>query len=118
MQSEIKDIIYPVIPGFDPTKWRPDNPKQVYIPLELSIGEIGKEGTDLFQLVVATPEAIQGRPERRRDKLLVVQTYDWQEVRATLEQWVTECEKPSWEATVNCLRRRFEWEFDGMARPK
>jgi hypothetical protein len=114
MKPEIKGIFSDDIHSPDREGWIPDDPKQIYIPLTLSIGKVGEAAADLFSIVVATPSAIQGRPERRGSKLLVVQEYDWPEIRATLQRWVAQCEGPSWEATVDCLRRRFDWEYEGM----
>ena len=117
MKPQIKDIFCPDVPDFDLEAWVPSDPKQIYILLELSIGQAWKTAADLFQIVIATPQAIQGRPQRRFCKLLVVQHYHWPEVRATLERWVAECEKPNWDATVDCLRAKFHWEFEGMRHP-
>jgi hypothetical protein len=81
----------------------------------LSIGLADDEKADQFQVVVATPQALQGRPRRRHGKLLVVQSYDWEKVRDTLEHWVRECDRLTWAETLNCLRARFAWEYEGMS---
>ncbi|MBV9123127.1 MAG: hypothetical protein JO112_07210 [Planctomycetes bacterium] len=112
MKAEIKSISCSGRPDFK--AWQPDRSEDVYLGLELSVGLAGGEGADLFQLVVATPQAIQGRPERRRCKLLVIEAYSWQKVETTLRQWVGECERATWMEIVDCLQHRFDWEYEGM----
>jgi hypothetical protein len=112
MRAKIQGFFCPDRRDFE--TWQPDHTEDVYLGLELSIGLAGREGADLFQLVITTPRAIQGRPERKRCKLLVVEQYSWPEVKATLEQWGRECDRPTWEEIVDCLRHRFDWEYEGM----
>ena len=83
MKAEIKGYFCSDREDFE--TWRPSRNEEFYLGLELSIGEVGKEGADLFQVVIATPEAVQGGPERRRSKMLIVQKYSWEEVRTILE---------------------------------
>jgi hypothetical protein len=85
MTPEIKSIFCSDVPVSDLADWMPDNPNNVYACLDVSIGETGKGGAELFRVMVTTPVAIAGRPDRRRRELLVVQKWDWQKVLATLE---------------------------------
>ena len=118
--AQMKGIMKPEIKGItcadvqDWEAWQQADPQQIFLGLELSIGPIGEHRSDLFQIVVATPQSIDGRLDRRNSKLLIVQQYDGTEIRKTLDRWVSECEQPDWDATVNCLRRRFDWEYEGM----
>src|SRR5579871_3738684 len=112
MRTEIKGITCADIEHWE--TWQPDDPQEVFLALELSIGPIGSDASDLFQIVVATPQSLNGRPDRRKCKLFVVQHYDGVEIRNTFDRWLKECERPDWEATVDCLRCRFDWEYDGM----
>lgn len=111
MKPEIKDVHCSDV--VDLARWIPLSPADVFLPIELSIGPAGSAAADLFAIIVATPQAIHGRPERPKPKLLVIQRYDWQEVWATLERWVSECERPTWDRVLDCLRSRFNWEFEG-----
>jgi hypothetical protein len=112
MKPEIKGVTSADVADWQ--TWRPADPEQVYLALELSIGPEGESRADLFQIVVATPRAIAGRPDLRTGALLVVQRYDGQEVRRMLDRLVAGCEQPTWESTVNRLRRQFDWEYEGM----
>jgi hypothetical protein len=113
MKPEIKDWHCPDVA--DLARWVPPSQADVFLPLEISIGPAGGTAAELFAIVVATPQALHGRPDRRKGKLLVIHQYDWQEVRATLERWVSECERPTWEEVCDCLRTRFGWEYEGYA---
>jgi hypothetical protein len=112
MRAEIKGIFCSDRRDFE--TWQPDRLQDIYLGLELSIGLTGGEAADLFQVVVATPQAVRGKPERRRARLLIVEQYNWPKIRATLQQWVRECEGQTWDEIVTCLRQRFDWEYEGM----
>jgi hypothetical protein len=111
MKAEIDGIF--CSDGRNLETWRPHHPAEVFLELELSIRPTGGKTCDVFRIIVATPEAIQGRPERSRRKLLVVEQYDWQKTKAALEQRAKECDRMTWEETFDCLRHLFEWENEG-----
>lgn len=113
MKASIKSVSCSDRQDFE--TWRPGRLDDVYLGIELRIGANGDEQADIFQIVIATPQSIQGRPERTRCKLIVIEQYHWQTIKATLERWVGECDRSTWRETVECLRHRFDWEYDGMA---
>ena len=47
--------------------------------------------------------------------LLVIEQYNWQKIETTLKQWVAEYDRPTWEEILECLRHRFDWEYEGMS---
>lgn len=114
----------------DLAAWRPAAPADVYLTVELEIGEVGVPGGHVFQLLVATPQGVrahhQGRAleaftsMRKRgksfdiDALLVVDPYDWSGVQATLLQRVKSCERSTWAESIDCLRTKFFWECEGI----
>ena len=98
--------------------WVPPSPDDVCVALELSIGPGDSATADLFQVVVATPRALAGRPDRRKGKLLVVPVWDWPEVEAALKKRIDEARGRSWEEVVDRLRTHFEWEYRGMGPPR
>src|SRR4051812_39042021 len=71
MKAMIKGISCTDVPSL--AGWQPADPRDVYVPITLYIGTPEDDAADLFQVVVATPAAIQGRPQRRRSKSLVIQ---------------------------------------------
>ncbi|QWF15643.1 Imm8 family immunity protein [Lysobacter capsici] len=114
----------------DPSAWQPASPADVYLMVELEIGEAGVPGGHVFQLLVATPQGVrthhQGRAlqaftsMRKRgttfdiDALLVVDPYDWNWVHDTLRQRVKSCERSTWAESLDCLRTKFFWEYEGI----
>ena len=62
MRAEIKGIYCADLKHLE--TWCPSRPEDVYVALELNIGIAGVDGSDLWQVVVATPPAIRGRPDR------------------------------------------------------
>ena len=115
MRYEIKGIDSADAPDLE--GWRPASLEDLYLGLTLSIGPVDQEAADLFQIVIASPQAIAGRPDRRRAKLLVVQEYDWPAIRRTLEAWVAECNADSLGRVIDRLRQKFHWEYEGMGPP-
>jgi hypothetical protein len=131
MKVEIKSIDCADLTDIEISTWQPACAEEVYFEFTLSIGPCDEAGSEYSGIVVATPEAIrerQQRPQwkdtssrkrpikrRQHTKLLVVQQYNWQEIKETLGSMVSECEGLTWEQTVNCLRKHFHWEYEGMA---
>lgn len=110
--------------------WRPASPADVYLTVELEIGEVGVRGGHVFQLLVATPQGVSAHHHgnalaaytsmRKRgktfdiDALLVVDPYDWTCVHDALLQRVASCERSTWAESLDCLRRKFFWEYEGV----
>jgi hypothetical protein len=97
--------------------WTPASPEDVYIAIEISIGVVGDDAADIFQLLVACPEAIRGRfagttsscPGRAH---LLLASYDWAVVAAYCESVVSQCIDETWEKTAERLCRHFLWEYE------
>lgn len=116
----------------DPGSWRPAAPEEVYLVFELEIGEAGVSGAHVFQLLVATPEGIGAHHRGRAleafnamsrrgtgrgiDAMLVIEHYDWPSLREALLERVASCERSSWAESLDCLRARFFWEYEGVGR--
>lgn len=111
-------------------EWRPASPADVYLTLELEIGEVGVTGGHVFQLLVATPQGVTAHHHgkaleafasmRKRaksfdiDALLVVDPYQWGCVHDTLLQRVRSCERSTWAGSLDGLRAKFFWEYEGV----
>lgn len=110
--------------------WRPASPADVYLTAELEIGEVGASGGHVFQLLVATPQGVRAHHQgkalqaytsmRKRgtsfdiDALLVVDPYDWNSMHAALLQRVASCERSTWAESLDCLRAKFFWQYEGV----
>lgn len=70
--------------------------------LELEIGEAGEAGVYVFQLMVATPENL-----RAHHKGEALQAY------TSMCGRVASCERSTWVESLNRLRAKFCWEYEG-----
>ena len=114
MRLEIKSIHSPDVNLY---AWSPETWDEVYVLVELEIGEREDERCDLFQVVVATPEALRRRWAGERFVLaergvLVVADYDLRVLRRELERIVQDCAASSWPDAVALLQRYFLWEYE------
>ncbi len=113
MKPEIKEIFSADVA--DLAAWAPNYLEDIYVGLQLMIGPAGEPGADMFQLLVATPQALRAhrlpgsRPSYQY--CLVVHDYDWPEIRSKIEQIVAGCEGNDWLAIAEKLARHFRWEF-------
>lgn len=109
--------------------WRPDASEDVYMTVELEIGEAGASGAYVFQLMVATPEGLRAHHEGGAlqaytsmcgrgktfdiDAMLVIDPYDWPSLHRMLLQRVASCERSTWVESLDRLRTKFFWEYEG-----
>jgi len=109
----------------DLSTWCPSLASDVYIHVEMEIGEVGALGAYLFSAIIATPEGLNNHHkgealksfkiiQRRRGGggLVIVNEYNWKEVRCKLEEIVSRCEKEGWDESLDCLRKKFFWEYE------
>jgi hypothetical protein len=97
--------------------WTPASLEEVYYPLQLSIGIRGDKRADIFQVIVATPEAIRSRFSRTTRCLagrhiLLVAEHDWPSIAKYCESIVDQCADDTWEKAAGRLSRFFRWEFE------
>lgn len=102
--------------------WVPDSADEVYFQLEIEVAEVGKEGGNLFQLVVATAEGINrfmatypnADPDIRGT--VILENYSWQAVVDRLTSDISECSLGSWHESIQCLSKKFLWEYEDYKR--
>lgn len=114
IRLEIRSIGSPDV-EFD--SWKPSTNEEIFFLIEIEIGETGVEGADLFQVVVATPEALRarsitGKYTIRDRSTIVVSNYDWKKIKNALEAIIRSCESESWETSTLNLQRYFVWEYE------
>jgi hypothetical protein len=114
IRLEIRSIGSPDIELYS---WEPTTNADVIFLVEMEIGEAGVVGADLFQVVVATPEALRANSKTttniiRERSTLVVSNYDWQETQKTIESIVRKCEAENWIISTLNLQRYFKWEYE------
>ena len=79
---------------------------------------LGESAGNWFDVIVATPGGIenakkQGASETSR-LLIVNEYYSWKEIYCKLKEMVIGCERETWDESLNCLRKKFIWEYEGM----
>jgi hypothetical protein len=97
--------------------WRPADPTTVSTWIRLCIGPKTSSGTDDFFVRVATPAGLAdddtvGVIAQRA--LIVVSVYDADVLWTLLQNTVASCEADTWLASVEKLRRFFNWEYDSL----
>lgn len=115
IEYEIKGYYSSDVPGFDVSGYVPEHPEEIHFPLEMNIGPRGDNRSDLYQVVIISPEALRKRTREAvisgRHTLIVLQ-YSWAEIRRYLERIVGDCAGPTHEDVVRKLSRHFGWEYE------
>lgn len=117
---KIKDYFSTDLAVIDETvfSWSPEDPTNVYLAMDLYIGDAQTESADIFQVVIATPaglsenfkyfEIIDGRFH------IIVPSYDWAQIREHFEKTVKKCAAVDWSETAANLSRHFAWEYEDL----
>lgn len=98
-------------------RWTPDHDGDVYLFAELDIGPEDDDTSDIFRVLICTPEGLRSNwgsssvviADRA---LLVVEKFSWPDVKAHLESIVAKCVGYSWEECTQKLQRHFVWEYE------
>ena len=106
-------------PDADLWSWVPDSAADVYLLVELEIGERGVDGADIFSLLIATPEALRARAADGTSVLLgrgslVVAQFDWPDIWEKIQALVASCAAETWGETCWKLQRHFCWEYESF----
>jgi hypothetical protein len=87
------------------------NPYDVIFLLNICVGEEGQKGCDDFSVMVITENNIQKIPTDV--KRVVIHPYSFKSLKNRLNDMIKSCEDTSWEISVNKLRSKFDWEYEG-----
>jgi|SRR5215212_1574834 len=93
-------------------EWRPSSPADELQWFTVSLGPVGHHGSDLFQIVVATPAGLRERKKKEKFVGLIVDRFEPSLVEQAIQNFVADCEANTWEETVNNLRSRMHWEYE------
>jgi len=115
MQLEVKDFYSPDIE--DIWLWEPGENEQVCFLLELSIGDAFSDASDIFQVVVATPEGLKKRSGfvLADRATMVIREFDWDRLMQFINTVLSNCAEESWSKAVVKLQKYFEWEYDDFS---
>jgi hypothetical protein len=90
--------------------------------LQVHIGQKPGKGADAFTIRVATPGGLAAGAATHnivaQAPLLVIKTYDYDDLLAWLEKTVASCQADTWNESVEKLKRYFHWEFEYSEEPK
>lgn len=95
-------------------QWIPANPRSVALKLCLDIGWDDGPGSDYFYVYVVTNDLRPHLP-RRSNAWIFVDVFEWRSVLASLLDILRKCERGTSEDSWRELRKRFDWEYEGMA---
>ncbi|MER9894737.1 immunity 8 family protein [Mesorhizobium sp. M0119] len=95
-------------------QWRPTNPRSFALALTLVIGWDEDIGSDYFEVHVIANQ-IRDQINLNRRSVIFVEEFDWPSLKQSLLNILDKCEGKTWKESVRALRKRFEWEYDGMA---
>jgi hypothetical protein len=95
-------------------QWKPANPRSVALAMCLAIGWDDDVGADYFRVYVVTNDLRSHLP-RRSNAWVYVDVFKWHDVLTSLLNILGKCERGTWDDSVRELRRRFDWEYEGMA---
>lgn len=100
----------------DLSQWRPPDPDDVSVELEVLAGPDGDIGEEKFSLEVSTPRAIARLVERDGVVALlhhiVLARWDWPTLWGFLETYASKCEGDTWEEVATRFGLMARWEFD------
>lgn len=113
MHAVIRAIWSPDVEDLE--NWRPPEPDEFCILVQMLIGPAEGEGEESFDFTVCTPRwltsKVTDRPMFLRHHLLVSR-YDFSEIRAALGRLVTSCSGRDWNELASKLARYGQWEFE------
>ena len=96
--------------------FEPEIPHNFHVSASLTIGDAEKVGGDDYSLGICTPiwldHHIQNMGPLIGRHLLIVNRFDANEVRATVEKIISESARESRAETNSVLTRFFAWEYE------
>ncbi len=95
-------------------QWEPVDPRRVALEMTLAIGWDNDSGTNNFAFRLVT-NALRERLGKQLRSDIYVEDFNWPSVRQSILNILRKCERPTWDESLVNLRKRFDWEFEGMA---
>lgn len=104
LNLEIIRIYSPDVDGY------PDDIHCFVVPLQVEIGETGKEGGETFNFVAASPSGLASEAEEGRYKLLrgyiLLAEFDWNVIRSAVQNLLNHARSgANWHEVVSFLNR-------------
>ena len=94
--------------------WNAPDPKNVFFELTLTIGCKKALGGNNFSLLVASHnQTFRQMTSDDKRFLLRFDTYSFEALTERLNTIIQECQSADWQGSVDQLRTRFHWEYEG-----
>lgn len=114
MKTRIKRYHSPDTP--DLAKCTPNEPDCFAVLVQIMIAPEGSEGEESFDVLVCTPKYLQEKLEHGMPMfgrhMLIVKTYDWSQIRHSIEEYCNSLEEQNWDKLAAKLSRIAQWEFE------
>lgn len=111
--EEIKSGVTMLTPLETLERWQPVNPRSVALNFGLYIGWDDDIGSDFFDMYVVSNDLRAYFP--RCSAQIYVDAFDWDSLLLSILNILKKCERDTWDASVIELRKRFAWEYEGLA---
>jgi hypothetical protein len=103
---------------YDPWRWKPNDDSVFYL-LEMNIGITGENESDIYSIIIATPEGIINLNKERIKlpklyKILLLNQYDWDEVRSVIDEKLAHIKPSDGQQAYDKLASIFYWEYECM----
>lgn len=98
--------------------WQPES-NCVFFLLEMNIGLVGETATDVYTVIIATPEGVSSlAPDsccfNEVHKIMLVKNYSWERVKSRIEAKLFGMKGLTESDVLFALRSLFYWEYEGM----
>lgn len=115
-QLEVKHYSSPDI--YDLWNWEPVN-NEVYYLLEMDIGITNEVSSDVYSIIILTPEGIASLREKpgslnKEFKTIIIDDYTWLNVMKIINSILENIEVINNPYFSDDLTKHFYWEYDGM----
>ena len=95
--------------------WKPASHSEVYVCLDMLIGWDDEEGTNIFNVMLVTPEGLRAHGDEfvlSESRTLVVSEFDLEKVSAAINRILKKCSMLDYEDSCEKLQRYFHWEYE------
>lgn len=91
------------------------DPYDAYGWFHVTIGTVGVQGGNDFQVCVSTPRAVGRAKQAGCVPGVLVDRFDAASVQAAVKEKVVSIQASTWEQLVDQLRTFMRWEYEGMS---
>ena len=91
----------------------PPDPRHCIVLVQAMVGPADGPGEESFDFSVVTPSYLQSQLGPRWGRgLLIVESFDWEVVRAAVEERLSSAARDTWDEVGLELNKELCWEFD------